>query len=222
MNPLLQDCSGTTTETSRNMFSINQGTNEDDSQSNPHPEAVLLISGRDDRHDMATRVQRGCTQAHGIWFEILIQEPQDLFMPCSSMPPVMPITNPKLTIAKNCGSILNSNYKENDETKCKEKRCRCSSFREPCALEDSVSSYKKSLSQLSAVSFDLCFHSSLSLSLSLSLFLSIFLSPSLFRCFPAGDSLKFSTTKSTTTNPRGSSVSQQHYYYMRLSFSFKL
>ena len=64
MNPLLQDCSGTTTETSRNMFSINQGTNEDDSQSNPHPEAVLLISGRDDRHDMATRVQRDCTQAH--------------------------------------------------------------------------------------------------------------------------------------------------------------
>ena len=58
MNPLLQGHSGTTPETSRNMFSINQGTNEDDSQSNPHPEAGLLTSGRDDRHDMATGFQR--------------------------------------------------------------------------------------------------------------------------------------------------------------------
>ena len=65
LNPLIQDHSGTTPETSRNMFSINQGTNEDDSQSNPHPEACLLISGREDRHDMATGVQRDCTiQAH--------------------------------------------------------------------------------------------------------------------------------------------------------------
>ena len=64
MNPLLQGHSGTTLETSRNMFSINQGTNEDDSQSNPHPEAGLLISGQEDRHDMATGVQRECTQAH--------------------------------------------------------------------------------------------------------------------------------------------------------------
>ena len=58
MNPLLQGRSGTTPETSRIMFSINQGTNEDDSQSNPHPEAGLLTSGREDRHDMATGVQR--------------------------------------------------------------------------------------------------------------------------------------------------------------------
>ena len=64
MNPLLQGHSGTTLETSRNMFSINQGTNEDDSQNNLHPEAGLLISGREDRHDMATGVQRECTQAH--------------------------------------------------------------------------------------------------------------------------------------------------------------
>ena len=40
------------------MFSINQGTNEDDSQSNPHPEAGLLTSRREDCHDMAARVQR--------------------------------------------------------------------------------------------------------------------------------------------------------------------
>ena len=58
MNPLLQGHSGTTPETSRNLFSINQGTNEDDSQSNPHPEAGPLTSGREDRHDMATGVQR--------------------------------------------------------------------------------------------------------------------------------------------------------------------
>ena len=64
MDPLLQGHSGTTPETSRNMFSTNQGTNEDDSQSNPHPEAGLLTSGRKDRHDMATGVQRESTQAH--------------------------------------------------------------------------------------------------------------------------------------------------------------
>ena len=45
MNPLLQGHSGTTPETSRNVFSINQGANEDDSQSDPHPEAGLLTSG---------------------------------------------------------------------------------------------------------------------------------------------------------------------------------
>ena len=64
MNPLLQGHSGITPETSRNMFSINQGTNGDDSQSNPHPEAGLLISGREDRQDMAAGVQRECRQAH--------------------------------------------------------------------------------------------------------------------------------------------------------------
>ena len=57
MNPLLQGYSGTTPETSRKMFSINQGTNEDDSQSNPHPEAGLFNnqvtrnSGPEDGHD---------------------------------------------------------------------------------------------------------------------------------------------------------------------------
>ena len=58
MNPLLQGHSGTTPETPRNVFSINHGTNEDDSQSDPHPEAGLPTSGREDRHDMATGVQR--------------------------------------------------------------------------------------------------------------------------------------------------------------------
>ena len=58
MNPLFEGHSGTTPEASRNVFSINQGTNEDDSQSNPHLEAGLLTSVREDRHDMTTGVQR--------------------------------------------------------------------------------------------------------------------------------------------------------------------
>ena len=58
MNPLIQGHSGTTPEMSRNVFSINQGTNEDDSQSDPHPEAGFLNSGREDRHDTAMGVQR--------------------------------------------------------------------------------------------------------------------------------------------------------------------
>ena len=41
-NPLIQGHSGTAPETSRNVFIINQGTNKDDSQSNPHPEAGLF------------------------------------------------------------------------------------------------------------------------------------------------------------------------------------
>ena len=56
MNPLIQGHSGTTPETSRNVLSINQGTNEDDSQSDPHPEAGLFNnqmtqnSGPEDGH----------------------------------------------------------------------------------------------------------------------------------------------------------------------------
>ena len=58
MNPLLQGHSGITPETSRNVFSINQRTSEDDSQSDPHPEAGPLISGRGNHPDMVTGVQR--------------------------------------------------------------------------------------------------------------------------------------------------------------------
>ena len=63
MNPLIQGKSGTTPVMSRNAFSTNQGTNEDDSQSNPHPEAgifgnqTMRISGLKDRRDMVTGVQ---------------------------------------------------------------------------------------------------------------------------------------------------------------------
>ena len=57
MNPLLQGHSGTTPEMSRNAFSTNQGTNEDDAQSGSHPEAgifgnqTMRNSGQDDQRD---------------------------------------------------------------------------------------------------------------------------------------------------------------------------
>ena len=57
MNPLLQGPSGTTPEPSRSALSTGQGTNEDDSQNDPHPEAGLFhsqvtqISGPEDGQD---------------------------------------------------------------------------------------------------------------------------------------------------------------------------
>ena len=42
MNPLLPGYSGATPEPTRNALSNNQGTNEDDSQNDPHPEAGLF------------------------------------------------------------------------------------------------------------------------------------------------------------------------------------
>ena len=52
-----QGHSGTTSEMSRNAFSKNQGTNEDDSQGDPHPEAgifgnqTMRTSGHEEQHD---------------------------------------------------------------------------------------------------------------------------------------------------------------------------
>ena len=60
MKPLLPGHSGTTPETSRNALNTSQGTNEDDSQSDPHPEAGLFYnqvtqnSGPENGHDMLT------------------------------------------------------------------------------------------------------------------------------------------------------------------------
>ena len=64
MNPLLQGQSGSTPETSGNTFNTNQGTNEDDPQSDPHPEAgsfgsqMIRNSGQETCCDMMTGVQR--------------------------------------------------------------------------------------------------------------------------------------------------------------------
>ena len=58
MNPLIQGHSGTAPKTSRNAFGTNQGTNEDDSQSDPHPEASISRnqmtqnSGPEDGHEI--------------------------------------------------------------------------------------------------------------------------------------------------------------------------
>ena len=69
MNPLLQGHSGTTPEPSRNILSTSQGTNEDDSQKDPHPEAGLFPGqmrqniGPENGHDMvtgATEKNRNC------------------------------------------------------------------------------------------------------------------------------------------------------------------
>ena len=70
MNPLIQGHSGTTPETSRNAFSTNQGTNEDDSQSDPQPEAGIFCSqatrnsGPDVGHHMVTGVHEEVTYCH--------------------------------------------------------------------------------------------------------------------------------------------------------------
>ena len=62
MNPLLPGHSGTTPEPSRNALKTSQGTNEDDSQNNPRPEADLFHgqitqnSGPEDGRDMVTGV----------------------------------------------------------------------------------------------------------------------------------------------------------------------
>ena len=48
LNPLIQGHPGTAPETSRITYSTNQGTNEDDSQSDPHPEGNIF-------HNQTTR-----------------------------------------------------------------------------------------------------------------------------------------------------------------------
>ena len=83
MNPLLQGHSGNTPETSGNTFDTNQGTNEDDPQSDPHPEAgsfgsqMIRNSGQETCCDMVTGVQReslcGCDMVTGATEQIRSQ-----------------------------------------------------------------------------------------------------------------------------------------------------
>ena len=64
MNPLLPGHSGATPEPTRNILNASQGTNEDDSQNDPHPEAGLFHGrttqnsgpedGRDSLHSLFT------------------------------------------------------------------------------------------------------------------------------------------------------------------------
>ena len=70
MNPLLQGHSETTPESSRNALNTSQGTNEDDPQNDPHPEAGLSHgqmtqnSGPEDGHDMVIGVQKESLYGH--------------------------------------------------------------------------------------------------------------------------------------------------------------
>ena len=64
MNPFLPGHSGTTPEPTRNTSHDNQGTNEDGSQNDPHPEAghfhgqTTRSASLEEGHDMVTGVQR--------------------------------------------------------------------------------------------------------------------------------------------------------------------
>ena len=70
MNPLPPGCSGTAPEPSRNALKTSQGTNEDDSQNDPHPEAGLFHgqltqnSGQEDGHYMVTGVNEQTRNGH--------------------------------------------------------------------------------------------------------------------------------------------------------------
>ena len=69
-SPLFQGHSGPAPETSRNIFSFNQGTIEDDSQNNPHPGTAFSTnqmtqnSGIEEGHDMVTGVQKESLYRH--------------------------------------------------------------------------------------------------------------------------------------------------------------
>ena len=96
MNPLFQRYSGTAPETSRNAFSVNQGTNEDDSQSDLHPEAGLFHnrttgnSDPEDGHNMVTRVHKECPYGHdmvtGVLEEVTYFFPQYVFRKAEKEP----------------------------------------------------------------------------------------------------------------------------------------
>ena len=70
MSPLLPGHSGTTPVPTRNTFGNYQGTNEDYSQNDPHPEAGLFHgqttrkAGPEDGHDMVTGVTEGIRKRH--------------------------------------------------------------------------------------------------------------------------------------------------------------
>ena len=70
MNSLIQGYSGTAPETSRNALSTSQGTNEDDSQNDPHREAGIFHSqmtqnsGPEDDYDMVTGAREQIRNRH--------------------------------------------------------------------------------------------------------------------------------------------------------------
>ena len=84
MNPLNQGHSRTAAKTSRNIFSISQGTDEDESQKNPHPDAgtfnnqMTQNSGPEDGHGMvtgSTEQIRNCHDMTGVHEEVTYCSP---------------------------------------------------------------------------------------------------------------------------------------------------
>ena len=78
MNPLIQGHSGTAPETSRNAYGTNQETNEDASQSGPHPKAGIFQSqtthnsGPKDGHDNYTPVAKVSGTDYVCLFKIML------------------------------------------------------------------------------------------------------------------------------------------------------
>ena len=70
MNPLLPGGSGTTPEPTRNASGINQGTNEDDSQNDPLPEASLFHGQREQN----SGTERGYDNDVPLGYAILFRE----------------------------------------------------------------------------------------------------------------------------------------------------
>ena len=72
MNPLPPGHSGTTPEPTRNVLNTSQGTNEDDSQNDPHPEAgffhgqMTQNSGPEYGHDMVTGATEQTGNCHNL------------------------------------------------------------------------------------------------------------------------------------------------------------
>ena len=110
-NSLFQGHSGTAPETSRNIFSKSQGTNEGDSQSNPHPEAGLFNiqmtqnSGPEVGHNRvtgATEQIRNCHDITGVHEEVTYCSPSTCSgkqkKNCSTSQPQFRIENIPATI----------------------------------------------------------------------------------------------------------------------------
>ena len=87
MNPLNQGHSRTAAKMPRNIFSISQGTDEDESHKNPHPDAgtfnnqMTQNSGPEDGHGMVTRSTEQIRNCHDI---IGVHEEVNYCSPCTS------------------------------------------------------------------------------------------------------------------------------------------
>ena len=82
MNPLLPGCSGAAPEPTRNPLSNNQGTNEDDSQNGPHPEAGLFHgqttrnTGPEEGHDTYSSLSYGFFE-----IDVILKKTTNYYMP---------------------------------------------------------------------------------------------------------------------------------------------